>query len=285
MSTTHTLRRFVIVSLAALALCGSAVHADLLTYTGSTPNWFAPSNWDRGRVPGVGDDVLIGGGRTVVIDPALGSPNVAFRDITITGDSTLETLPGTIYTSRNETLDDGSLIHRSTRAIDTAGDFGTLRTVPCAGVTCGGIKLNPTPKTKRIVVLQSSVTFGLGGTLAASNLIPDAYGAGHYATLTTDDATLGGTLDVDLLYGFALSAGQTFQIINVGMNGSSGGTLTGQFDGLREGALVQRFGDLGLYISYSGGDGNDVVLTAGAIPAPNAAFLLGVAGLVTVRRR
>jgi hypothetical protein len=285
MSPHCVLRRSVLAPVAVSALLASAAHADLLTFTGSTPNWFAPSNWDGGRVPGADDDVLIGGGRTVVIDPALGPAEVTFRDITITGDATLETLPGTIYTSRNETLDDGNLIHRSTRAFDTVGDFGTLRVLPCSGFTCGGIKFNPTPKTKRDIVLQSSVTFGLGGATAASNLVSAAFGAGHYATLTTDNATLGGTLDLELFYGFTPTLGQSFQIINVGMAGPGSGTRTGQFDGLGEGAFVKGFRDVGLYISYAGGNGNDVVLTAAAIPTPAAATVLGLGGLIATRRR
>jgi hypothetical protein len=277
----------------AAAFCGSAAYAQVLTYTGSTPNWFAPSNWDGGRVPGPGDDVVIGGGRTVVIDPANdpaagaggggGAGKVSVRDISITGDATLETLPGTEFITRNETINHGTLIHRSTRAFDTVGDLGTLLTTPC--VSCGGIKLNPSPKSKRIIVLSSSVTVGLGGTTAASNLVPDAYGAGHYATLTTDDATLGGALDLDLFYGFTPSIGQTFQIINVGSTGGTSGVRTGQFDGLGEGAFVKGFGAIGLYISYAGGDGNDVVLTAGVIPEPAALSLLALSALIASRRR
>lgn len=290
--------RTVCVSIAVATCCfggvagNSTARADVLTFTGSAPNWFAPSNWDGGRVPGAGDDVVIGGGRSVVIDPALGSASVTFRDLTITGGASLETLPGTIFTSRNETIDGGSLIHRSTRAFDTVGDFGTLRITPCMGSTCGGIRFNPTPKSKRIIVLSSSVAFGLGGIVAASTLVPDAYGAGHYATLTTEDATLGGALDLELLYGFVPTIGQTFQIITVGTAGGGGGVRTGLFtsplDGstiLGEGALVRGFGDVGLYISYVGGDGNDVVVTAAAIPGPGAAGLLGLGGLALLRRR
>jgi hypothetical protein len=284
MSPHCVLRRSVLAPVAVSALLASAAHADLLTFTGSTSNWFAPSNWDGGRVPGAGDDVLIGGGRTVVIDPALGPAEVTFRDITITGDATLETLPGTIYTSRNETIDGGQLIFRSTRSFDTVGDFGTLRVLPCLS-NCGGIKLNPPSRVKRIIVLQSSVSFGLGGTSAASNLSADSVGPGHYATMTTEDITLGGTLDLELFYGFTPTLGQSFQIINVGMAGPGSGTRTGQFDGLGEGAFVKGFRDVGLYISYAGGDGNDVVLTAAAIPTPAAATVLGLGGLIATRRR
>jgi MYXO-CTERM domain-containing protein len=169
----------------------------------------------------------------------------------------------------------GTLIHRSTRALDLSADG----TATFGGFGGSGLLLNPTPKNKRIVVLQSSVTFGLGGAAAATNAVPGAFGAGHYATLTTDDATLGGALDVALFYGFTPVVGQTFQIINIGT------VRIGEFDGLGEGSLVKRFGDVGLYLSYAGGDGNDVVLTAASVPAPGAAALFGMGGLLAARRR
>jgi hypothetical protein len=73
------------------------------------------------------------------------------------------------------------------------------------------------------------------------------------------DVTLGGTLDVSLLNPFSLSAGQSFEIIDVG------GTLSGTFLGLPEGGLVDNFGGMNLLITYTGGDGNDVTLLS-ALP-------------------
>lgn len=70
----------------------------------------------------------------------------------------------------------------------------------------------------------------------------------------TGDVLLGGSLDVSLIDSFTLAANQTFEILDVD------GTLTGQFAGLAEGALVGNFGE-DLYITYQGGDGNDVELT------------------------
>ena len=66
-------------------------------------------------------------------------------------------------------------------------------------------------------------------------------------------ATLAGTLDVSLINGYTLGATQEFEIF-------SAGTLNGTFAGLTEGALVGNFGGTDLFISYAGGDGNDVSL-------------------------
>lgn len=65
--------------------------------------------------------------------------------------------------------------------------------------------------------------------------------------VVSGDVQLGGNLDVQLLSPFALAPGQQFTIID------QGGNLTGEFDGLGEGALVDSFGGVALYISYQGG--------------------------------
>ena len=292
----HSSRRLAVLAVLALTGGSSVAQADVLTFTGSTTDWFAPSNWDLGRIPTRGDTVFIVGGRSVIIDPANdpaaasstggGAGKVSLQDVHVIDDSVLETLAGTEFTTRNETISlGGQLIHRGTRAIDDPTG-GTLRVLPRPtgldpgdGRGGGGMVLNPTPKSKREVLLQSSVTFGLGGTTAASNLVPDAFGPGHYATIDCLIADLGGTLDLQLFHGFTPALGQSFQIISIGT------TRTGTFDGLGEGAFVKSFGDVALYISYAGGDGNDVVLTASAIPAPGAAALLGLGGLMGIRRR
>ena len=66
-------------------------------------------------------------------------------------------------------------------------------------------------------------------------------------------ATLDGMLDVSLINGFTLGAAQEFEIL-------SAGALSGTFAGLAEGALVGNFGGTDLFVSYVGGDGNDVSL-------------------------
>jgi hypothetical protein len=243
--------------IAATSIAASA-RADVLTYVGSTSDWFNPRNWDLGRLPGPSDDVIIDDGRSVVINPAVGPAQVTIRDITISDDASLETLAGTEITTRNETLvEGGQLILRSTRAFDDAvgGTLAALPRTASEGPGSDGPVLNPSTQSKRDVILKSSVSFGLGGTLPAS-IVTGGAGSGHYATITTENADLGGVLNIALYYGFTPSSGQTFKIIDITTSN------TGEFDGLAEGALVQVFGNIGLYISYIGGDGNDVVLSA-----------------------
>jgi hypothetical protein len=91
-----------------------------------------------------------------------------------------------------------------------------------------------------------------------------APGTEHDQLRVSGNATLAGKLQVSL-HSFSLSAGQEFVVIDVG------GTLSGQFAGLSEGALLGSAGGRELFITYAGGDGNDVALfTAG--PAFTADF-------------
>ena len=89
---------------------------------------------------------------------------------------------------------------------------------------------------------------------------------------------MAGLLNVELLDGFKLERGNRFDFLRVG------GTLTGQYDGLGEGGLVGNFGGEELFITYAGGDGNDVTL----FPVPEPTTMLSwpiLAGLAIMMRR
>ena len=98
----------------------------------------------------------------------------------------------------------------------------------------------------------------------------------------TGNVELAGVLDVYLINSFQLLAGMSFEILNVG------GALTGEYDGLPNGALVGTFSGTDLIINYAGGDGNDVTLYSPAdgpaVPEP-AALLLVLFGLALLPRR
>ncbi len=185
---------------------------------------------------------MITGKANVVIDPAAGSPVVTVRNLTLTGHATLETKSGTTFHARLELIENGSqLIHRATDA-GCGTDCGDLIVTWNAG-----LRLNPTPKAKRDIVLQSTATLtvGIGGTVPATAA---ALGAGTYATLTGDSVTVGGKLKVEFLYGFTPSPGDIFTIIR------STSPIAGNYRRLVEGSMVTRVGDVGLYLAY-GRDG------------------------------
>jgi hypothetical protein len=236
---------------------GSATRAN---YVGTDTNWFNPANWSTGQVPDAMTDVVLDQHDTVVISPSAGGPEVRIRDLLVTDQAVLTTLPGTIMRDRDETIGrEAQVVYQATESSSDTLSMGPLgqRCVGC------GMKLNPTPKSIRTIVLQSSLTlnpsavavsFGLGGADPAS---PGHVGAGHYATLVGDRVSLGGLLLVERFYGFSPSAGQRFKIVTVN------GLRLGRFSNVGEGDRVARFEDgVGLYITYRGGDGNDVVLTA-----------------------
>lgn len=108
------------------------------------------------------------------------------------------------------------------------------------------------------------------GTISTGNLVFEEGGiyefevvgneSGQYDQINvTGTVALGnGTLRTVLLDGFKPSQGKTFTIIN--NDGSD--QVEGTFAGLAEGAPVEVDGTAYFTISYIGGDGNDVVLTA-----------------------
>ncbi len=85
--------------------------------------------------------------------------------------------------------------------------------------------------------------------------------------LITGNLNLAGDLFVSLIDGHTLGASQFYLI------GDVGNELFGQFNGLGEGSLVGNFGGRDLFITYTGGNGNDIGLFT-AIPEPQTAGLL-----------
>ncbi|MEO8670484.1 MAG: hypothetical protein ABI411_04150 [Tahibacter sp.] len=252
----------------ALASCGSAYaqSTTALQFQGRDGDWFNPANWSAQRVPGPGDDVVLDRGAVVVIDPARGSAMVEIRDLTLRDGSQLTTLPGTILSLRDEHIGAARLIHRSTGVIGE-GLYVEPQPIPSTiwCTQCGVGYGNPSPKTKRIIVLSSSFTtnMGLGGVTPArilrdaSGALQVAAGPGHYATLSAETTVISGHLWMDLVYGFRPAPGDSFELL------SSKRFAQGQFTGLPEGSLAGCTADgVGLRISYAGGDGNDVVLSA-----------------------
>jgi hypothetical protein len=86
------------------------------------------------------------------------------------------------------------------------------------------------------------------------------------------DFNVAGSLFVNLIDGHTLGVNQSYLI------GEVGETLSGQFNGLGEGSLVGNFGGINLFISYAGGNGNDISLFT-AVPEPSSLIMLGFTAL------
>ncbi|TDU31095.1 hypothetical protein DFR24_0454 [Panacagrimonas perspica] len=232
-----------------------------VNYIGRDGNWFNPSNWSSGRVPGAGDNVILDGNDYVLIDGGAdpSATRVSFGDLVVSSVAVLEVRNGAIVQTRSQVLkDDGQIIFRA------SGDVGESLIVDRSCTDCVLVQ-NPNQKSKRIVVLQSSVTtdMGLGGTEPAtltrdaSGQMQLAAGRGHYSTLTVDTAVIDGDLKLSTYYGFSPMPGDQYQIITVN------GRRTGEFIGVPEGGYVGcTENHVGLRLSYEGGDGNDIVISA-----------------------
>ena len=78
---------------------------------------------------------------------------------------------------------------------------------------------------------------------------------------------------------------QTFTILNK----VDAGAITGTFAGIPQGGTVVGSNGTVFSVSYTGGDGNDIVLTAIAAPVPEPGTWIGgtlaIAGLAFTQRR
>jgi len=100
----------------------------------------------------------------------------------------------------------------------------------------------------------------------------------------TGNAFFAGDLNVILDGGFDLLLGMSFDIIDIT------GIRSSEFFDLTQGDIVLSDNGFDLFIDYTGGDGNDIVLTTimpSAVPVPAAVWLFGsgLIGLVGVARR
>jgi hypothetical protein len=134
-------------------------------------------------------------------------------------------------------------------------DLGALTLTDSIALTATGHLV-----AESFTLTAPSVTFAASSTLAVAVGDIDPRGEVHvHGTVAID----GAGLELSILNGPGLAAGQHYVIID------NDGTdaVAGTFAGLAEGASFG-LGDVAVSISYHGGDGNDVVLTALANHAP-----------------
>ena len=107
-------------------------------------------------------------------------------------------------------------------------------------------------------ITTDSLNFGNSGVYKVKILDKD-----HYDQIVVDLGVIldGGSLDLTYLEGCVIKKGDTFTIIDNKGTSPVTGTTAGTFKDLPEGAEITVGGAI-FKISYVGGDGNDVVLTA-----------------------
>lgn len=270
------------------------IEINSIAFTGAADhNWFNPANWSGGYVPGAEDSVELDGDDHVVIDQALNRSGgiVQFQDLHVRDAATFEAIGGVVVQTRDQVVEDsGRVIFRGSADIGESLVVGGASGSTEVGLPSVSEVMvtkfigNPLSQTKRTIVLKSSfngvawMDMGLGGTTPASADVPSdgvpdvivAAGPGHYATVNTDTLVIDGELRVSTYYGFTPLPGQSFQIITVN------GTRSGEFIGIPEGGYVGCTEEgVGVRLSYRGGDGNDIVLSAEATD-PATCLLIGL---------
>ncbi|QDT05745.1 hypothetical protein K227x_41480 [Rubripirellula lacrimiformis] len=215
----------------------------------------------------VAGDVAIQNSSTLYVDQAL-----TFSGQTVMLDSSGGIGTGTIYSyTDNLTFASDSML-TGNGSVYAYGHDVFLDGVISPGFSPGSL------------ILDGDGEFILGST-AMLNIELGGVNPGEFDTITANQLTLGGTLNVSLLSGFTLADGMTFDFLTV-RNPLSGG---GMFAGLADMDTVANFGAYNLQIAYGAGDGNDVRLFAvSAVPEPSSIALLvlgSFAGVVSYRRR
>ena len=203
------------------------------------PNWGCLSAWPQGDPPAPSEDIFLNG------EFAAYTGNLTLHDITLRNDATLILRDATITAARVDSEGSSFEMYNSYLKADVFRD-----------PLLGGYSLNPSLlEADTIIIEKAEVTgrFGLGGDQPAR---PDGRGAGYYANMRGNFVQLDGNLEIFLVYGFQPEEGQRFIIVNVD------GMRIGEFRNAPEGALINGFCSIQFRITYNGGDGNDVALTA-----------------------
>jgi autotransporter-associated beta strand protein len=259
-------------------------------WTNNSGNLFTVS----GNVSLSGNALTVNGtGNTLISGVIAGIP--AGSTLTKDGSGTL-TLTGTNIYTRGTTVSGGTLLVNNTAGSGTG--TGSV-TVSNAGSTLGGTG-----------TMTGAVTANAGANIAPGN------GGNNTAILTTGALTLAATsnfrVDINgttagtgydqinvatggvtitnsvlvVTVGTTLSLGQTFTILNK----VSLGAITGTFAGVPQGGTVVGSNGTVFQVSYTGGTGNDIVLTVVQVapvsePSTWMGGALAIAGLAFTQRR
>ena len=242
-------QRLEIVGAATLSSPLRLNHATAALRVGAVAD-LANLDWDAGALSVTAQDVAIESGglfNNVLIigeDQALNVPN---NSLTVGSAASFNVIRG--FLSAGNAVNNGLTVLSEADGVDfdadndgigftNNSDLVVIDTTVAGNVTNNGrIETLGNVTFLDNLALQpgGTVDFDLGGT-----------GAGEFDALTIlGDVTLDGLLNVTLESGFSLSAGDSFDIIDVD------GAVSGTFVGLADGALVGNFGGVDLFIDYA----------------------------------
>jgi autotransporter-associated beta strand protein len=264
-------------------ISAGVLRATLGTDSGASSVGAGTVTLDGGRLQAAASIVL---GNDFAVNGTGGTIDTNGKDLTLTGDigngsgagGTLTKAGLGMLTLAGDSSFDGSLsvaagLLRVTGSIDSAatvrsgatlGGTGTAAAVTVAG----GGTLAPGSSTG--ILTTGNLALAAGATFAVE-LAGTTPGTGYDRVTVHGTVSLGGsTLDLDLLGGFDPTIGTNFTIVA----NDGGDAVTGIFAGLAEGASFAVDGAW-FAITYAGGDGNDVVLTAEAAPPTQGVTIIG----------
>lgn len=219
----------------------------------------------------IGGNITFGGGTGATpefrIEPcmgAAGAPVIPSSGVKITGTVTL--LSDAIMTSTNKLLImDGALVANGHQFTVNAGDTskvmgkGTVGNIALGAGSVIAPGASPGCLTTGNIswVQGATYSFDLGGKTVCTEY--DQIRVGGTVNLGN------GTLSIVGYGGFAPAIGDSFTIID----NDSSDSVSGTFTGIAEGGLFTQNG-VSYRITYTGGDGNDVVITVVSLPGvPN----------------
>ena len=253
-------------------------------WTNNSGNLFTVS----GGINLSGNGLTVNGtGDTLISGPIVGMG--AGSTLTKDGPGTL-TLAGTLVTGGDQTVNGGTLLENGssnnhTWTVNNSGTLGGTGTVGGPVVVNAGGNLAPGNGGNTTAILQTG-TLTLAST---SNFRVDingtTAGSGYdQIQMNTGATTITGS-NLVVTVGTTLSVGQTFTILNK----VAGGAITGTFAGIPQGGTVVGSNGTVFQVSYTGGNGNDIVLTVIAAPVPEPGTWVGgalaIAGLAFTQRR
>ncbi len=127
-----------------------------------------------------------------------------------------------------------------------------------------------------VMTFEGDVSLG-GNSMTAFEL--GGYEIGEHDRLVVGgNLFLDGQMSVETIDEFAIGWNQRFLIADVG------GERFGMFDNVGEGQLIGNFNGVDVFLTYQGGDGNDIVLFS-AVPEPGTAWVFLIAAALGVVRR
>ncbi len=190
---------------------------------------------------------------------------------TKTGSGTLvltavNTYTGTTTVSAGTLLVDGSTAAGASFTVNSGATLGGSGAISSGAMVSISGRLAPGGSPESLNIGSASLATGAFVDIEIGGTTP---GTGYDQLIASNTVILGGsTLTLTAINGFVPSAGQNYTIIdNQGVS-----AINGTFSGLAEGALIGNFLGSGnaAYITYVGGDGNDVVITTNTAPTLDA---------------